>query len=191
MVSLWSPTVCKDATVLDYEVWMDEEESRHDEEGVKEKRVRTSQTTARIAGLRPSTRYVCQVRALSLCGWSRWSVRARSCTKASGSRAIGDQDQQDPTESTVEKSRDKGDVSNRLLPELVETAAVPSNRTWCLPSPLKESKESKGSKGSKESEASPRASCGWLRAHRAPTPLRVRQRLLHRLHAAAEVSSHR
>lgn len=121
------------AAVLDYEVrWEEEEAATSPEEGAEEQRVRTTQTMTRILGLRPSTRYVCQVRALNSCGWSRWSVRVPCRTDVCRDAAW--QDTKDAGAAGEPENKDTLDVSSKPL-ENIAKAWQFSSAAECMPLP--------------------------------------------------------
>jgi len=114
------------AVVLDYEVrWDEEEEATSPEEGAEEQRVRTTQTMTRIAGLQPSTRYICQVRALNSYGWSRWSVRVACRTDVCWDAAcrVRAAPGQDASKHAGAAGDPLGDVSSALLQKPQSVAA--------------------------------------------------------------------
>ena len=166
----------KDMQVLDYEVWLDEEDPIPRSGAAEEKRVRTSQTSATIADLRPSTRYICQVRALNSCGWSPWSLPSIACTKSDKDETHAAHAATNLGEAAGQDRPSSDKVSSRLL-QAAEDAPL-CRASGCLPF----------GKVDSQPTASPRmslASCSWFQA---PTPWRVRQRLLRRLHSPTENS---
>ncbi|CAE7281179.1 Ephb1, partial [Symbiodinium sp. CCMP2456] len=124
------------AMVLDYEVRCEEEAATSPEEGTEEQRVRTTQTMTRIVGLRPSTRYVCQVRALNSCGWSRWSARVACRTDICRDAAW--QDTKDEGAAEEQQRKDTLDVSSEPLQipsENIAKAWQFSSAAECMPLP--------------------------------------------------------
>ena len=156
--------------------------------------MRTSQTVAKLSDLRPSTRYFCQIRALSPCGWSRWSVPSTACTRAgkeevlgAGSATVGSLEDSDGEMSSADVGQLNAKASGRLLEEDTAQSRTPApplrngSAAGCFPSPP----TTKGDSRQSTPRASP-ASCGWFGAR---NPWRVRQHLLHRLHAATDISA--
>ena len=118
----------QDSAVLGYDLLVvSEEELAHPNQRVVKRHVCTSQTTCKVEGLRPSTRYACQVRAFNDCGWSTWSQPCHSRTLEAFSA-----DRTPPTEPIARRELDEAPSTGRA------TAPTPLQGILACPSPSRE-----------------------------------------------------